>query len=82
MKPIKQQVTLAMLRDQEEDWIEAHRIVQALNHPLAYQIHGYLHRKEGDISNAHYWYQRANISDRDGDFEIERLNIMNQIQDL
>ena len=26
------------------------------------RVHAYLHRKEGDLSNARYWYARANKS--------------------
>jgi hypothetical protein len=27
--------------------------------PSASRIHAFLHRQEGDTSNAHYWYNRA-----------------------
>jgi len=26
---------------------------------MAARVHAYLHRKEGDSDNAHYWYTRA-----------------------
>lgn len=42
------------------DWDKAHRIVQELNTPEAAWIHAYLHRVEGDLGNAAYWYRRAN----------------------
>ena len=41
------------------DWNGAHGIVQALDDPTAYWIHANLHREEGDIGNAEYWYTRA-----------------------
>ena len=40
-------------------WDEAHRIVQDIETAEASAIHAYLHRKEGDESNARYWYGRA-----------------------
>mgnify|MGYP001125492665 CR=1 FL=1 len=41
------------------DWDRAHRIVQEINTPEAAWIHAYLHRVEGDLGNAAYWYRRA-----------------------
>lgn len=46
-------------RDAKGDWKRAHEAAQqdeALDGPCD---HGYLHRKEGDQSNAAYWYSRA-----------------------
>ena len=50
----------AMELDSIEDWEVAHRIVQHWDTPEANWIHAYLHRKEGDLWNANYWYDRAN----------------------
>ena len=41
------------------DWDRAHRIVQEINTPEAAWVHAYLHRVEGDLGNAAYWYRRA-----------------------
>lgn len=41
------------------DWNQAHEIAQAENGADAAWVHAYLHRKEGDASNAAYWYSRA-----------------------
>lgn len=41
-------------------WDESHELVQAYSDRKSCLIHGYLHRVEGDISNAKYWYRRAN----------------------
>ena len=40
-------------------WDRAHTLVQDDPSPSCAWIHAYLHRVEGDINNAHYWYQRA-----------------------
>jgi hypothetical protein len=41
------------------DWHQAHNSVQGASGPEAAWVHAYLHRKEGDVSNAAYWYRRA-----------------------
>ncbi|HEV3222534.1 MAG TPA: hypothetical protein VGZ90_06630 [Puia sp.] len=41
------------------DWEKAHNIVQDMNDKSSALIHGFLHRQEGDHSNARYWYDRA-----------------------
>ena len=43
-------------------WDEAHRLVQNFNDNLSCLIHGYLHRVEGDLANAGYWYRQAGES--------------------
>jgi hypothetical protein len=41
------------------DWDQAHRIVQDDEGREAAWVHAYLHRVEGDLGNAAYWYRRA-----------------------
>lgn len=45
--------------DYKGNWDKAHQIVQDIPDSNAAWIHAYLHRKEGDLSNAGYWYSRA-----------------------
>lgn len=40
-------------------WDRAHAIVQSQPGAPAAAVHAYLHRKEGDLANADYWYARA-----------------------
>jgi hypothetical protein len=42
-------------------WDEAHAIVMGMPDKLAFRIHGLVHRVEGDLVNARYWYQRAGV---------------------
>ena len=49
----------ALDQDRQGDWDGAHSTVQSLEDKRAYWIHAYLHRKEGDLGNAGYWYSRA-----------------------
>jgi hypothetical protein len=41
------------------DWAQAHRIVQDESDANSAWVHAYLHRVEGDLGNAGYWYRRA-----------------------
>ena len=45
--------------DAKGDWNRSHDIIQNIEDKTAAWIHAYLHRKEGDIGNAGYWYGRA-----------------------
>jgi hypothetical protein len=51
---------LALWYDAKGNWKKSHELVQDEETKEAAWIHAYLHRKEGDRSNASYWYQRAN----------------------
>jgi hypothetical protein len=49
----------ALWWDGKGDWTKAHESAQRDEGPGVAWVHAYLHRKEGDASNAAYWYQRA-----------------------
>ena len=49
----------ALWLDGKGDWAAAHGTVDSLETTDAARVHAYLHRKEGDASNANYWYTRA-----------------------
>jgi hypothetical protein len=53
------------------DWDAAHRIVQDENTSDAAWVHAYLHRVEGDLGNAGYWYRRASKPVATGSVEGE-----------
>jgi hypothetical protein len=49
------------------DWEAAHRIVQDHDQDaLAAWIHAVVHRMEGDVANARYWYRQCGRSLREG----------------
>lgn len=50
---------VALWHDGRGDWAGAHTVVQAQDGADAAAVHAYLHRKEGDLANADYWYDRA-----------------------
>lgn len=52
----------ALWFDAKGDWRRAHDLVDQLPGEDAAYVHAYLHRKEGDQSNADYWYRRSGRS--------------------
>ncbi|MEP6917764.1 MAG: hypothetical protein ABJC89_19105 [Acidobacteriota bacterium] len=50
---------VALWHDGRGDWAAAHQVAQDVEDASGAWIHAYLHRKEGDLSNAGYWYRRA-----------------------
>jgi len=50
----------SLWHDGKGDWETAHNVAQDINTREGSWIHAYLHRKEGDLGNASYWYHRAN----------------------
>jgi len=59
----------------EGKWDDAHALVQPFSDQWSCLIHGYLHRVEGDLANARYWYGRAdaNMPDNSLEDEFQRL---------
>src|SRR6266704_6776084 len=55
----KHRRVLSLLRRNE--WDRAHAIVMDMRDKLAFRMHGLLHRIEGDLDNARYWYDRAGV---------------------
>jgi hypothetical protein len=49
----------ALWNDAKGNWNKAHELIQDLHDKNASWIHAYLHRKEGDLFNADYWYSKA-----------------------
>jgi len=52
----------ALLLDAAGDWNSSHRIAQSDSSADGSWVHAYLHRKEGDLGNASYWYRSAGRS--------------------
>ena len=51
----------ALWWDARGDWTKAHAQVDDGDTPQAMAVHAYLHRREGDLANANYWYRRAGV---------------------
>lgn len=61
----------ALWHDGRGDWDTAHRVAQEEDTAEGAWIHAYLHRKEGDASNAAHWYRRAGQPVAAGPFDAE-----------
>jgi hypothetical protein len=57
--------------DGRGDWAGAHAAVQEGNGSDEAWVHAYLHRKEGDETNAAYWYARAGRPMAGGELKVE-----------
>jgi hypothetical protein len=55
----------------KDDWEKAHTIVMAESGAEPAWVHAYLHRVEGDLGNARYWYGQAGQSPADGSLPDE-----------
>lgn len=61
----------ALWYDKRDNWQQAHRLLgDAMDADSAW-VHAYLHRKEGDLDNARYWYKQANQPDCSADLDQE-----------
>jgi len=61
----------ALWQDAHGDWERAHALCQEAKSRDGDWVHAYLHRKEGDLGNAGYWYARAGRPMPDVDIEQE-----------
>jgi len=57
--------------DGRGDWDLAHGIAQDMRSDDGAWLHGFLHRREGDLPNADYWYRRAGRRRPEADLEAE-----------
>jgi len=57
------------------DWAGAHEAAQSDDGKDAAWVHAHLHRVEGDIDNARYWYAQAGRPVDDGPLDVERAAI-------
>jgi len=61
----------ALWWDAKGNWSKAHDSAQRDEGPDGSWVHAYLHRKQGDMSNAKYWYRRADRAAGYGDLQRE-----------
>lgn len=61
----------ALWHDARGDWAAAHAVAQDVDTDDGSWVHAYLHRKEGDQSNAAYWYRRAGKPMASGPLDAE-----------
>lgn len=62
-----------------DDWQQAHDLVQQEEGQPAAAVHAFLHRKEGDLSNARYWYRLAGRGEYSADLESEWVDLVREL---
>ncbi len=72
---------MALWHDARDDWNRAHAVAQDIDDETGAWVHAYLHRKEGDLGNAGYWYQRAGRRRASGDLTEEWRQIVRALLD-
>jgi hypothetical protein len=70
---------LALWWDARGDWNRAHELAQDVAGPDGAWVHAYLHRQDGDLENAGYWYRRAGRSVATGDSRVEWEGIVREM---
>ena len=70
---------MALWHDAQDDWDQAHDFAQRDNDSKSAWVHAYLHRKEGDLVNANYWYVRAGRTLPDQRLEEEWRHIVQEL---
>jgi hypothetical protein len=74
--PASLPLTLAALWwDAKGNWTKAHECAQQEETADHAWVHAYLHRKEGDVPNARYWYHQANRPVANGELTDEWTRI-------
>ena len=63
----------------KDNWDMSHKTVQKLNTEIACLFHAYLHRVEGDLGNAGYWYSRASMKPTTASLETELSDILKSV---
>ena len=70
----------ALWWDAKGDWAKAHSMVDELESKEGMAVHAYLHRKEGSLANADYWYARAGRAFYRPDLEDEWKALVEGLQ--
>jgi hypothetical protein len=61
----------SLWQERKGHWEKAHSIAQEVGDVKGARVHAYLHRREGDISNAEYWYGRARTTNPNTSLDLE-----------
>ena len=58
------------------DWETAHQIAQEVADSNGSWVHAHLHREEGDLGNARYWYSHAGRPESTDSIQEERAKLV------
>lgn len=70
---------LGLWWDGKDDWERAHAAVASDGTQAGAWVHAYLHRKEGDLGNARYWYRQAGRPVSDDPLGSERRSLLSAL---
>lgn len=79
LPPALPKLLQALWYDAKKEWDKAHSLAQDEDTLEGSWVHAYLHRKEGDIGNASYWYSCANRKMPQGDLRLEWEEIVQHL---
>jgi hypothetical protein len=65
--------------DRKGKWAEAHDLAGEIETSEGARLHAYLHRAEGDLDNARYWYGRAGRVPASGPLEEEWNELVREL---
>lgn len=65
----------ALWYDYQENWDKSHQLIDTASDADCAWVHAYLHRKEGDLWNARYWYRRSGKLESSISLKEERQQI-------
>ena len=70
---------LALWWDARGEWGRAHEVAQDVAGRDGAWVHAYLHRKEGDLGNAAYWYRQAGKPVERGELRAEWARMVKEL---
>ena len=70
---------IALWHERKGAWARAHEIAQDIDGRDAAWVHAYLHRREGDLPNAAYWYRHAGKPVETGSMDQEWRTIVTSL---
>lgn len=59
-------------------WEQSHDLVNSCPGADGARLHANLHREEGDLGNAGYWYRRAKVQMPDNNWQEERRQLIEE----
>jgi hypothetical protein len=77
-QPLTSPALKALCLDRQNLWQEAHEAIQDEQDAMSAAVHAYLHRKEGDIWNANYWYRNAGRKPFKGSLDAEWASLVDE----
>ena len=81
-EPAMDPVLQSLWWDRKGDWDFAHSIAQSIPTVLGSAVHAYLHRKEGVLWNADYWYAHAGRSRPEVPLDAEWESLLEEALDF